>query len=277
MISHLEYDNLTRQRDLATEAICRSVYVYEAVTSYARLFRYEEVHPSFINNLKDAIVHFQKLDSVYLSIDKNSPEIDDSNLVVFVQFELLAEHMTRGIVDIYVEMLQYAAVYYETFLNCMLQEVENNSISRVDEFIKKIRVAMHYCKNEVLNLRNCKLNLVRIAHNQPSELNVAFYIRLDTIRKKIREHYEELQSHLHDVIIHNVYDFVMNACEKGYSLHRIKEGDTLEKVSNEIGCDISHLRSLNNLKRLDFGIFPKGTTWLTIKNDAVCILWDEVV
>jgi hypothetical protein len=257
------YDSLTAQRDLAAVTIGHSVNLYDMVTSaYSEMFRYDNLHPAFINNLKDAIVHFQRLDSEYLSIDKDSTDIGDANLAVFIQFELLSEHITRGIIDVYVEALQHASEFYETFLQCLLWEVKRGTLKSADAFIKQIRTSMHFSKNSILELRTSKIDLIRIAKNQPVGLDGAFIIRLNIIRTLVRKHYEDMQGHLHNPQIQSIYDIVMNACEYGYSLYRVKDGDTLQSVADKVKSTTTQIRGLNNLKILDSACFPKEVNWI---------------
>ena len=262
MINHLAYNDLTRQRDLAAQTIGVSANIYEKTATYARMFRYRKLHPSFVNNLKDSIIHFQKLDAEYSSIDQNAKDVGDSNLAVFMQFELMSEHMTRGIIDTFVEMLQHAAKFYETFLRCLQWEINRGTIQRADAFIKLIRMSMHFCKDSVLELRTSKMDLIRIAKNQPIGLNVKFISCLNKIRTDVRQNYEAVQSHLHNDFINHIYDMVMKACEHGYSLHRVKEGDTMADVAAETGCETSHIRKMNSLATNDFGTLPKAVTWI---------------
>ncbi|MDR2570517.1 MAG: hypothetical protein LBD23_09500 [Oscillospiraceae bacterium] len=262
MFIFLTYSNLTKQRDLVAETICHSAELYNAMTAYSRVFRYRDLHSSFINNLKDSIVHFQKLDFEYSAIDENSKDVGDSNFAVFIQFELFSEHITRGVVDAYVEMLQHASIFYETLLSCLLCEIERKNIVNASAFIKQVRVAMHFCKNNVLELRNSKMDLIRIAKNQPVGLNGAFIARLRRIRITIKQHYDVVQHHLHNDVINNVYHYVMRACENGLSLHCIKDGDKVDNIAKIVGCDISHLQSLNKTNIGSYGMFTKGTTWI---------------
>lgn len=263
LISHLELDSLTKQKDLAAKTIGYSADIYDAViTTYNKLFRYKELHASFVNNLKDAIIHFQKFDSELLKISSNSHHTEESNLKAFVQFELLSEHLTRGVVDAYVEMLQYAARFYEMFLNCLLLEIDRGVIFRSEALVKRIRTYMHFCKKSVLELRTSKIDLIRIVYNQPVGLNDAFLATLQHISSQIKLNYDDLLERLQDVNIYCIYNFVMNACENGLSLYRIKSGDKLEDVAKATYCSTYDLKKLNNLNILDHAVFPNTVTWL---------------
>lgn len=263
MTDTLSYQHLTKLREIACDATMYSSIIYSSSQEIADIFLLPILDSSYVNNLKDAIGHFRKFNEAYSKLDPTSNEIFDDNIEAFKQFELLSEHLTRGLVDTYVDISQAASHFYVLFLDLLLEERKRGRLTQYDHFIELIRKAMHVCKNFCHDLRNGKIDSYRLINCNEAKYNRNIS-KLIVTSKLIVMNYNEILKFLPDPSLHEIYDFVQKAYTNELSIYPLNHGDTPEIVAIKVGCSSKEIIDLNNLRMRIDQLFPKDLKWVYV-------------
>lgn len=250
----LTFENSTKLRKKVAETIMYVTRLYYLALDFSKTFGVRSLHGSFVNNLKDSIMHFRKMDEEYEIIKKQMEENQtddgdkyDHNLNFLLQVELLSEHLTRGIVDAYVEILQYGSRFYQTFIDCVMADVADNRITNVEGFVKLLRNSMHFCRQELLMLRGKKLDIFRIFTWDKLSYNGGFQGRMLHVKTKCTDDYETMTNHLHTPELIAIYETLINVPTFNCRFYHVKKGDNIEDLAKTYSVDIAMLRLLNKL------------------------------
>ena len=120
---------------------------------FPKLLGLGSIHNSFINNLKAALTHYKQMGEYIKEIE--TKEQEDYNLNAYKHYELIGEHITTGLVDYHVDMMQHFARYYSLVIKCV--SAERDWLLRSPRKVKKIinvDMLIYECesrKNDCLN------------------------------------------------------------------------------------------------------------------------------
>ncbi|MCL2198042.1 MAG: hypothetical protein FWB80_03875 [Defluviitaleaceae bacterium] len=266
-VQTLKKDGIKKMWAVAAEAIFATSELSRGATAWAELFQISGLHPSLGNNLKDAIVHFRKLDSSYQKINYlQIDDINDDNISALTQFELLSEHLTRGIIDTYVDLLQRAGCFYDTMMRCVQYDIKNGRLTNGDDIFHMMRKAMHLCRNEILSLRRDKFNLFRLANWKTSDetlsVDSSFLFRVRIIHKSINQTYTDVYNRFDSSNLLEMYHTVLKSCRHNGRLYPVQRGDNLQKIADNVNCDIAKLQVLNDINLAYNVNFDERFRWI---------------
>jgi len=141
----------------AARTMINSYYLYyDGIKAVYRLhFEKHYIQPSYVNNYKDALMHFAKMYK-----NKNDETVLNEQLV------LISEHLSRGLIDVHIELLQkvsndIAAGLKDAFY--LLKE-RNRCIIPKDNILRVLSL-VHRMKEFILTLRTLKLEIFRFYKN----------------------------------------------------------------------------------------------------------------
>lgn len=150
----------------ATELPFIALKQYDLLCQYYELCNVEILLPSFVNNFKDSLMHYKKLKSAY---DDCKP------LDVVVQYELMVEHINRGLCDCVIGLFQEKckSIVSEIKLFSTLLVKGDFPFEATREFYLEVqreyRKHMHNFKNYILKLRTDKMNIERLIYENDAE------------------------------------------------------------------------------------------------------------
>jgi hypothetical protein len=152
--------------------------VYKTAEGFYSHFKIGIIYPSFINNLRDSFIHFAKL---YDSISSYSEE-DKKEQEISIQHELMIEHINRGLIDTFVQLLQIVSTRICELINTLSAIIEHFTSQgeelkvRVDFYknvLKKWRKYMHFFRNGTLGLRTNRMSLIRFVCRDEKDIDVS--------------------------------------------------------------------------------------------------------
>lgn len=137
---------------------------YETITRYFQVLGFQKAYPAFANNFKDSFMHFKKIEECRQLVltSKDQKVVADNCIMEIVQFELLLEHLTRGIMDILVELLQNMRLLLYTEVEAIRYYYPDCDDCR--EYAVKAHPYLAAVKTKLMAIRTSKMDIARIAY-----------------------------------------------------------------------------------------------------------------
>ena len=241
----LETTKLEALHTAAEEMIQYSANVYKRYKTLADIYVYTNMFPYHVNNFKDSLFHLKELSQQKELAD--NPETTDQTAAVsvVVQFELIAEHLTRGVTDAVVDTLQYAARLYYLLLRSVRQEINAGRITDGSGLIHTLRKGLHLCRDKVLDLRLGKIDLGRISHWETHGPDEAFRDFIGRTYHECLELHGELFRLIQDANMSVLYSVAVRACNRDRDICRVNTGDSLASIASAQCCSVGEIIRLN--------------------------------
>ena len=155
---------------------------YRGLHIYYDLFGHEIISPSYINNLKESLNHYREMYDCFkkcTELHEQGRDFEQQAIDVIVQFHLFVEHMNRGLVDMYVNLLQAVdeeLVFQIDSLN-LAKRLHNPGDDWHSGYILRLESTLREIRGWTSNLRLDKIKLNRIIQ---IDLNSVEYIKEPT-------------------------------------------------------------------------------------------------
>ena len=246
---------VVKLRDIAAEAVGTVFYNKSDEKKLAKLFGINALAHSFVNNLKDTLYHYKMMDNNINDVINNETNSDFSKAVF--HFKHLEEHLIRGLVDLYVGILQSAARYYTAYIRILMND-KSGYIKNTHKLIQLSRHNLHICKNHVYNLRVKRLCLF-ITSETDVHFNENFLDELSTVIKSLIISQLEINetsraSTENTKYLKNVYATVLLSALHGGKICQINKNTSIHTITYPTSVTEKEFRKLNpEFKKIGIG------------------------
>ena len=232
-------------REYAAQAIERASSFHDLAGVYQDFLQGQMFDPSFVNNLKDALCHFRRLNSAYNAAQSGDAE---SAIEVLLQFEYITEHLTRGLTDTFVNTLQNINTLYRTILELVEYETKNGRMFNTETICRIIDKRTAGFSRSILALRKSEWGRITKLYKDGRNLNSRYFSKIKVILADLQGSFEEDTNHLWvtpEMI--EIYWVAVSAIEKNADILPIQKTSryTLITIARNYDCTVKTLKKYN--------------------------------
>lgn len=212
----ISHDMIKCFPDFSAKLIDDVIEYYQTVVSMFNGYGYKAISASFVNNFKDTLMHYKQLCDQYSKTSENSEDAAayQSRLNIVLQFEMLLEHLNRGVVDVHVELLQGAIEFHIQILSQIAKAGEK--MKRYSWYVLEIQRHMTQLKEHIYAIRVSRMEIVRIAsqNGDSPQINNDCLVKLEAACKCTKDCLEYIFNANDDKLLKQVYDTILEYNQK---------------------------------------------------------------
>ncbi len=212
---------LTRLLNFTVHAIEDMYRYYQYVMLYFAGFGFRRVHPSFVNNLKNAILHFRKLYEHHervLGVEDCDDEAGEDLIAEIVQAELLFDHLNRGITDLHVELLFNINLFLESEIALIRTHPHYFNLEIHRTYCQTITEKLYIFKRFLMEFRASKLGIASLAVHHPGTVgyDTLTLSRLMEVQEQVSQTLEIIFAHFSDAKLKSLYESIAEDLDSQY-------------------------------------------------------------